>query len=267
MPDSRSTQWYFDQLDDLHFAPTIHVSGGWNPDEQHIAPVFGLLTHLVEQHRDRRRGADLAVGRLSFDILGVLPLAPFRVELQVLRPGRTIELVEARVISGERTAVVLRAWLMAGADTHSIMGNPFSNITALDATPAWNFSEVWPGGFVRSVEARRDQVEAGKCSLWVKTPFSLLEGVEVSPTARMMGLIDVANGATPRALPEDVAFPNLDLTAHLLRAPVGPWIGLDTSVGIGPGGIGITHSLIHDEMGFVGTASQSLTVRPRQSVN
>ncbi|MHC1479836.1 thioesterase family protein [Frateuria aurantia] len=253
---------YFKQLAPLRFAPTSHVGGGWNPDEQHIAPIFGLLTHLVEAHRDERRGCDLGIARLSFDILGVLAMAPFDVELDVLRPGRTIELVEARVVSDGRTAVILRAWLMSATGTASIAGDAFAALAPPEAVPAWDFSGLWPGGFVRSVEARHQQQAPGRGTMWLNTSLDLIEGVAVSPLARMMGLVDAANGAFPRVSPQVAAFPNLDLTAHLLREPVGAWIGLDITVGFGPDGRGLTHSHLHDAQGLVGVISQSLTVRP-----
>ncbi|WP_347261711.1 thioesterase family protein, partial [Rudaea sp.] len=254
--------WYFEPLADHHFVPTVHVGGGWNPAAQHIAPAFGLLTHLIEQHRDKRRGKDLAIGRLSFDIHGVLPMEPFAVELEVVRPGRTIELVEARIVHGMRTAVVLRAWLLAERDCSGIAGSPCPAIPGPDDLPAWEFASVWPGGFVRSVQARRREQAPGKCIFWVNTDTALLKGSTVSPIARLMGLVDVANGATPRVAPSQAAFPNLDLTAHLLRAPVGSWIGFDTAVSFGPTGVGLTHSVIHDIQGPLGVVSQCLTVRP-----
>jgi hypothetical protein len=66
-----------------------------------------------------------------------------------------------------------------------------------------------------------------------------------------------------RASPEEIAFPNVDLTAHLFRAPCGDWIGFDTTVSFGPGGLGLTSSVLHDMQGPIGTLSQILTVRAR----
>jgi hypothetical protein len=57
-------------------------------------------------------------------------------------------------------------------------------------------------------------------------------------------------------------FPNVDLTVHLYRRPEGPWVGLDTSVAFGPTGLGLTASVLHDRLGELGRAEQSLTVRP-----
>jgi len=257
----RDDAWYFEPLGGLRFAPSRHVGGGWNPREQHIAPAFGLLTHLLERHRGQR-GGDLVLGRLCFDIHGVLPMDAFEVELDVVRSGRTIESVEARIVHGGRTAVVLRAWWLARTDTAALAATPEPPLPPPDALPPWDFASAWPGGFVRSVRARRREQAPGRCVCWVDTDVALLKGEPVSATARLMGLVDIANGATPRVAPDRAVFPNLDLTAHLLRAPVGAWVGLDTSVSFGPGGVGLTHSWIHDCDGVVGVVSQCLTVRP-----
>ncbi|MFN7242916.1 MAG: thioesterase family protein, partial [Dietzia cercidiphylli] len=56
--------------------------------------------------------------------------------------------------------------------------------------------------------------------------------------------------------------PNIDLTAHLFREPRGEWVGFDTRVSFGPGGLGLTSSTLHDESGPIGTLAQTLTVRP-----
>ena len=84
----------------------------------------------------------------------------------------------------------------------------------------------------------------------------LLDG---SGTVRWVNLTE---NYTVRARPEDVAFPNVDLTAHLVRPPIDGWLGLDTTVSFGADGIGLTTSVVHDERGPIGTSSQCLTVRP-----
>jgi hypothetical protein len=129
--------------------------------------------------------------------------------------------------------------------------------------PAWDPTTLWPGGFIASAEVRRAQVEPGRASYWVRTPLPLIEDEKVSRLASAAGLFDIANGMTVRADPRDVAFPNVDLTAHLFTEPRGDWIGFDTTVSFGPEGLGLTSSVIHDEHGPIGTLSQILTVRPR----
>jgi Thioesterase-like superfamily len=254
---------YFQRLEEGRFRATEHTGGAWDLETQHIAPALGLLAHVVEADRDARRGEGLAVTRLSYDILGTVPVEEFDVDVEVLRAGRTIELVEAVLTHAGRAAVRLRAWLMAPRDTAEVAGTPHARIPAPEQTQPWDPTTVWPGGFIRSVEVRRHQREPGRASFWVRTDVPLVADEAVSPLSRGVGLLDIANGMTVRAAPDEVLFPNIDLTAHLFEQPRGEWVGFDTTVSFGTGGVGLTTTVIHDERGPIGTSSQCLTVRPR----
>jgi hypothetical protein len=254
---------YFERLSDSVFRATQHVAGAWRTDEQHIAPALGLLAHAVELDRDARRDDGLVVGRLSYDILGTLPVDVVDTSVRVLRPGRTIELVEARLGHGGRDAVVVRAWLMQARDTAALAGTALPAITPPEDMPEWVPSKLWPGGFIETAQVRREQVQPGRASFWVRTDQQLVRDEATSRLASAVGLFDIANGMTARADPQQVAFPNLDLTAHLFTQPVGEWIGFDTTVTFGDDGIGLTSSVLHDDvLGPIGTLGQILTVRP-----
>src|SRR5690606_34327047 len=101
---------YFVPTGDGRFTATAHVGGAWYADEQHIAPLLGLLTHLVEVDRDERRGDGLVVGRLSFDILGRVGMDEVVTAVRTLRPGRSVELVEVVASQHDHDVVLLRAW-------------------------------------------------------------------------------------------------------------------------------------------------------------
>lgn len=257
---------YFRRLSGNSYRATEHAGGAWSAAEQHIAPSFGLLAHAIEADRDARGNSHLVITRLSYDILGTVPVdVVVDVDVTVIRPGRTIELVEATLAYQGRPVVIGRGWLMKRYDTAALQGSGFPPIPAPQDMAVWNPSEIWPGGFIASAEGRRAASEPGRSAAWIRTPVPLLDGEPVSRLARAMGLVDIANGLAVRVDPREVAFPNLDLTAHFFAEPGGEWIGFDTTVSIGPGGIGLTHSIIHDENGAVGTVSQILTVRPGAS--
>lgn len=254
---------YFERTGLRTFRATEHVGGAWDLETQHIAPALGLLAHAVEVDRDARRPDGLSVSRLSYDILGTLPVDVVEVDVQVVRPGRTIELVHATLSHDGRPAVLLRSWLLQTRDTAGLAGTTLPAIRPPDDLPAWEPSALWPGGFIASVEVRRDSPGPGRAAFWVRSHEPLVEGEEVSRLARAAGLLDIANGMAVRADPADVAFPNVDLTAHLFDEPRGDWVGFDTHASFGPAGIGLTHSVVHDTGGPLGTVSQLLTVRPR----
>ncbi|WP_336645933.1 thioesterase family protein [Microbacterium sp. USHLN186] len=255
---------YFLRLSETAFAPTEHVGGAWNPDEQHVAPVLGLLAHLVEaEHRARRADAPLLLARANYDILGVIPMDAFEVAVRLVRPGRTIELVEATLTHAGRAALVLRAWMLQRGDTAAIAGSPLPSMPALEVLDAWTAGEVWPGGAIRSIDARRAHLETGRAQCWIRPRHPLLPDESVSGRARMLGMVDFANGIATRVAPEAALYPNVDLTASVFREPEGEWFGLDTSVSFGADGTGLTESVLSDCTGPLGTVSQTLTVRPR----
>jgi hypothetical protein len=72
---------------------TERTAGAWAEHEQHIAPMAGLIAHQIEQ---ACAGDGLVLGRFGMDILGTIEIADFEVAVEVVRPGRTISLVEAR---------------------------------------------------------------------------------------------------------------------------------------------------------------------------
>ncbi len=254
---------YYQRLDAERFQPTVHVQGAWNDDEQHMAPVSGLLAHALERHEPH---PGLALARVSYEILGLMRFAPTTVRVRTLRQGRTIQLLEAVASIAGRDVVRALAWRLLTQDTAAIAGGlprampPPGLCAPLDATG------IWTGGYIRSIEVLRGPGAApGEGQAWIRTAIPLLEGEPVSPVAAYLGLVDTANGMNVRLDPREWAFPNVDLTVHLYRTPEGGpgrWLGLDTLVTVGAEGIGLTSTALHDERGPVGRAEQILTIRP-----
>lgn len=255
---------YFERAGERTYRATAHTGGAWDLATQHVAPALGLLVHAVERDRDARRSDGLRIGRTSFDILGTMPIAEVDLEVRVLRPGRTIELVEATLAHGGRPVVVLRAWLLEPRATAGIAGTGLAPLPDPEAMEPWDPTTVWPGGFIASIELRRAAVAPGRGAFWARTPLALVDDEPVSPVARAAGLWDVSNGMVVRSDPTAVAFPNVDLTAHLVREPVleDGWVGFDTTQTFGEDGLGLTSSVLHDAAGPLGTSAQVLTVRP-----
>ncbi|GAA4868465.1 thioesterase family protein [Serinicoccus chungangensis] len=254
---------YFTALGEGRYQPTEHVQGAWSPEEQHVAPVIGLLLHTLEHQHPRE---DLQWARLSVDILGFIRREEMRVTTRVLRPGRTIELLEASVEIGGRDAVRLTAWRLMTSDTTAVAGQEHAQMPAPSELDPWHGMDHWDGGFIASLDFRSvPGSRAGRGRTWVRTDVLLVGGREdeqASALASWVGLLDTANGTAGREAPHDWLFPNVDLTLHLHRVPEGPWVGLDTRVSWGPTGIGQTASVVHDEQGPVGTLVQALTLRP-----
>ena len=72
----------------------------------------------------------------------------------MLRPGRTIELVEA-TDRGRPRRVRARVWLLSAHDTATVAGGQPEPLSVPDAFPAWVAPPTWGGGYIGSLEMRR----------------------------------------------------------------------------------------------------------------
>ncbi|MFF8772212.1 thioesterase family protein [Kitasatospora sp. NPDC015120] len=254
---------YYERTGEHTFKPTAHAGGAWSADEQHFSPLAGLVVHAVDRYLDGRPGG-LTLARISYDILGRIALDECEITVRTVRPGRTIELLEATVTTGGRAVVRARAWLLATLDTSAVADSPREPLPAPEDLPVWAMGDAWDGGYISSVEVRRvPPARRGRATAWLTSNVDLVAGEPSSPLASFVALVDTANGIAPQQDPAEWMFPNVDLTIHLHRAPRGPWTGLDTTVTFGPAGQGLTSTVLHDVDGPVGQAEQILTVRPQ----
>ncbi|WP_030606751.1 thioesterase family protein [Streptomyces sclerotialus] len=262
-PDS-----YFERIDEHRYKPTPHVGGAWDPDEQHFSPLGGLIVHAVDRYLAGRPDTGMVLGRIGFDILGRLATDECEVRVETVRPGRTIELIEATVLIAGRPVVRARAWLLAALDTAAVAGGGDDRLTPPEELTSWRMADVWPGGYIGTLDVRPvGQPRPGRTTAWISTGVGLVAGEPASPLASFVALVDTANGIAVRQSPADWMFPNVDLTIHLHRQPEGRWTGLDTTVVFGPTGQGITSTVLHDTAGPVGHAQQILTVRPQPTAD
>lgn len=256
---------YFESIAPDRYRPTELAGGAWQDGEIHFSPLGGLIVHAMDRHRagTDSGGTDKELGRISFDILGFLAADVCEITVETIRPGRTIELLEATVVISGRAAVLARAWFIATADTSAVAGGESEPLLAPALAAPWAMSDTWPGGFVSSVETKTvGPPQFGRTSAWLRTRVALVAGEPSSAHASFIALVDAANGVAVRESPTEWMFPNLDLTIHLHRQPSGSWVGLDTTVTFGADGHGLTSSVLHDQLGPIGRAEQILTVRP-----
>src|SRR5690349_12711644 len=136
---------YFERAGAGRFRPTAATGGAWAVDEQHISPMTGLIVHAVEQFTAARGADGLVVARVSMHILGVLKLEDFEIHVETVRPGRTIELLEAVVIARGRPAVRARVWRMAGQDTSAVAGGQDPALPDPESLPGGAMCDDWAG--------------------------------------------------------------------------------------------------------------------------
>ncbi|BCW75828.1 thioesterase family protein [Arthrobacter sp. NicSoilB11] len=253
--------FYYQDLGGGLFRSTIHAQGAWNAHEQHMAPASALMADVLERHQPR---GDMRMARISYEILGLIPGGEFRIDTTTLRPGRTIELVQAELVAGGRTAIRATGWRLQTSDTAGVAAVEDAAIPGPDECKPYDGSAVWPGGYIRSLEMRvAEGHRPGAGKVWLRTDHPLTDRADSGDFPRLMGLVDTANGIAARVPPgkDSYAFPNLDLQIHMYRRPEGEWLGLDNAVSFGRDGIGLTSTVLHDRQGPFGRAEQILTLR------
>jgi|SRR5690625_886044 len=244
-----------------HYRPSLNAQGAWNDEEQHMAPVTGVICKELErfQPRENRR-----YGRISLDIFGMIYLTDFKITTRCIRPGRTIELIESIFEAGGRICVVARAWRMITENTEEVEGLEDAGMPSREPLPDWDGMSVWGGGYIDSVKThiKIGNRRPGRGQVWLTNTLEMVKNESTSPFVKLMGMVDTMNGVVVRQGDSfSHIFPNLDLQIHLYRFPEGRWLGLDVRQQYGSDGIGLTSAVLHDDKGPFGHAEQLLTLR------
>jgi hypothetical protein len=247
------------------FASTTATTSPWDERMQHGGPPSGLLARAVELTRP---DADMPIARLTVDFLGAIPQGRIRTEARIVRPGRRVELVEAKLFAGDRLAVTATAWRI---QTQKNISEGYARSATPPPLPGPQPQNFFTGlspdwGYGRAIEWRFAEgsfVEPGPVSLWARVRLPLVAGETPSPIQRLAVLADSTNGVSGELPLNDWLFIPPTLTVTMARPPQGPWLHLAARTTIGPSGTGIAQGDISDPDGFVAQVSQPLLVTPR----
>ena len=101
----------------------------------------------------------------------------------------------------------------------------------------------------------------GNSTAWFRLRVPVVEGETPSPLQRLAAAADFGNGISAPVSWDHFMFINPDLTIYIEREPVGEWICLEATTRIPPDGVGLAESVLYDERGRVGRATQALWSR------
>jgi hypothetical protein len=247
---------------DSTWQATPHTTGPWDTRTQHAGPPSALLGRAIQHAAPRE---DMMVARFTCEILGPIPVGEIGVRARVVRPGRSVELLEAAATAGGRDVARASAWRVLRADGPAIPARlpdppPFPGQGEPMA------AEGWVDGYLSAMEWRvgRGSLNApGPAAVWARMRYPLVAGEEPSPLERVLAAADSSSGVSWELDVSKWLFINPELTVHLHREPAGEWICLDAHTTITPGGAGLAHSVLSDSGGPVGVSTQSLLVAPR----
>ena len=70
-----------------------------------MAPATGIICAELDRFLPRQ---NMRIGRISLDILGLIPAGEFEIVTRVIRPGKTIELLESEMWAKSKVCIVAR---------------------------------------------------------------------------------------------------------------------------------------------------------------
>jgi acyl-Coa thioesterase superfamily protein/acyl-CoA thioesterase superfamily protein len=279
------------------FVPTEQARGPWDPRALHGGAPAALIAAAFERMEP---GGELPFARLAFEFLRPVPMAPLRLSTRISRPGRRVQALEAE-LSAEGVTVCRASALRLVPAPEELPRIALAQVTAAapeaigpaqDGRPVrFELDGMERKSFAASAMEMRflrgepltgelpeldavnddrsergvsaDHVPSGAATVWMRLRHPLLPHEPLTPLARVAATSDFGNGVAA-ALPFDrYLFINADLTISLDRRPQGEWVALDARTLLYPSGIGWAESVLHDELGALGRASQALVVQRR----
>jgi hypothetical protein len=269
------------------FTPTEHARGPWDPRALHGGAPAALIAALFERMEP---GAELPFARLSFEFLRPVPMAPLELSTRISRSGRRVQALEGELSADGVTvcrATALRILAVPeelpelavaqvkaagpgaiaapqdGQHVHFALDDAERKSFAASAMEMRFLSGQPLAGELPEQDASANHVPSGAATVWMRLRHPLLPDEPLTPIARVVATSDFGNGVAAVLPFEEYLFINADLTISLNRRPRGEWVALQARTLLHPGGIGWAESVLHDELGPVGRATQALVVQPR----
>jgi hypothetical protein len=242
---------------------TGHTTGPWDERAQHGGPPSALLGRAIQRCAPRD---DMIVARFTCEILGAIPVGDLGIQARLVRPGRSVEFLEAVASAGGRDVARASAWrvLRTSSDSVPAQGDPPPPLPrdAIGLPP-----DGWVDGYLSAVEWRPVRGafgQPGPATVWGRLRYPLVAGEETGPLERVLALADSGNGLSGQLDISKWQFINPELTVHLHREAAGEWVCLDAQTAISAGGAGLATSVLSDRDGQLGVGAQSLLISPRR---
>ncbi len=252
---------FYEPLGDGRFSSTPHTRGPWDPAFQHAGPPAALLGRALERCEPRD---GFVLARATFEILRAVPVAEVEVGARVVRPGRSVELLEGELTTGGEPVMTVRAWRVKASTAPDVNRDGPPPPRPDEATPPP--AGLDGVGYGRAVERRGAAGGGGRrrpATVWTRLLQPIVPGEVPTGVQRVLAVADSGNGVSAVLSWDEWLFVNPELTVHFRREPRGEWICLDAETSIAHAGAGLARSVLSDDDGVVAQGAQSLLVMPR----
>ncbi|MFZ0088996.1 MAG: thioesterase family protein [Solirubrobacteraceae bacterium] len=250
--------------DDDRFTPTDLAVGPWDPGALHGGAPAALLVHVLGAHPV---DPALRLARITYDFVRPAPLSELTARVAVVRPGRRVAVLDAMLRDSDRNEVTrARALLVAPSELGESNREPLP-FAGPEAATGNDWQSPASRGFVANAVEIRFVAgrfgEPGPAVAWFRLRYPLIAGRPIAPLERAAAAGDFGNGIASVLTWDEHVFINPDLTLYLEREPVGEWVAMQSVSSVSPGAIATSQSVLWDQTGRIGWATQSLLVGRR----
>lgn len=254
------------------YVGTMLTQGGWDPNGANGGTVLALLGQLLDEVPSL---VPMTLSRLTVDLVHAVPLGrPIHVTSSIRRQGKKIQVVELALLVDDVEHVRATALRLRDADVRdqpvppsTTDARPADELLGPDEALQMRDISINRPGFLKAIDLRRARTRDGsRIGCWLRLDVPVIAGEPISPTARCTVGMDYANlvGLDMTPMTAVVTMINPDVSAHLLRPPVGEWVAVTGDTRFQPSlGRGISCAELSDEQGVFGVASVSQLLQPR----
>ena len=247
--------------------PSELTRGPWDEGSQHAGPPAALLGRALER-LPIENGAPMRVGRVTYEVLRPVPIAPLRIRAWVERGGRRVQMLGAGLLADDEEVMRARAWRLRteAVELDAEFPREAPGHGPRDGEERPFFPTGASDGYHKAVEYRFIRggfLKPGPAVVWMRPRVAVVAGEELSPLQRVLVVADSGNGVSAALDWHRFLFINVDLSVHLSRHPAGEWVCLDAVTRPEADGIGLADTTLADEEGRIGRAVQTLLVAER----
>ena len=209
------------------------------------------------ERQARELGLGIAV-TANVLLLRASPMAPLETRTEVLRRGSRAGVVETSLFA---TGKLVAKGTASFVTPLAVEGVPAAPPRPYDpsALPQWRRARHFDHPTLFDAQDIRDDGQGTKWGRLIRPLVSF-----PAPVAHVFAIADNATvfALTAKRIPLRWSFPNIDISIHLSRPPVGAWIGVEPESDWRSEGMGYTETRLYDTQGWLGRACQAVVLTP-----
>lgn len=258
------------------FESTPLANAGWYTEGQHGGALAALIVARIEKVPTL---TEMQIARATIEIFRIIPLSPLTIDTEVVREGKRVQTVQARITGPDGTLLSIAVVQRLRVADRQLPEEAATEDTPL-ASPGQSEqtdARAWGVGELDKTMFHRDAIEireihggfssVGPGAVWVRPTVPVIAGEAITPAQRAVVAADFCNGVSRKLDLDKWVFMNSDLTIHIGRYPTGEWVALDAQSSYSDSGRGVAAGVLWDQQKWVGRSAQTLFLDHKQTLS